>query len=274
VHSRALLLVVSFCSSVPLAAQAVPPGLARDRADFAEWLRSAPTSPFAAIALQRIGPGITVGPAGSDIVLQRVPLVRVEEAAGRVSLDSAGASRALPRNRVVPLGAYRLLVTGTPGRTTLTVFGPPQGAKVPAYFPWLATAVDTVELVPPPARRRVVLLTPEGSDVDADEAGTVTVGRFGTPVSLRVRRFPGASEDESELEIYFRDGTNGQGSYPAGRFVSLEPLGNGKYVLDFNRARNPFCAYSTVFPCPAPWTGNTISTRVEAGETYEAGKPK
>jgi uncharacterized protein (DUF1684 family) len=73
-----------------------------------------------------------------------------------------------------------------------------------------------VDLVAPVARHSVMLLAPEGSDVEADEAGTVTVNRFGTPVSLRVRRFPGASEDESELEIYFRDGTNGQGSYPAG----------------------------------------------------------
>lgn len=270
-HGRALLLVVMICRGVPLVAQ-VPESLARERTEYAEWLRSAPASPFAAVALQRIGAGITLGPAGSDIVLERVPSVRVVETAGRVTLDSAGASRVLPRNRVAPLASYRVLVSGTAGRTTLTVFGPPQGAKAPAYFPWLATAVDTVELVPPPARRSVVLLAPEGSDVEADEAGTVTVGRFGTPVSLRVRRFPGASEDESELEIYFRDGTSGQGSYPAGRFVSLEPLGSGKYMLDFNRARNPFCAYRSVFPCPAPWPGNSIVARVEAGEMYSAEK--
>ncbi len=271
-HSLSLLVLVALCGSVPLAAQ-VPRSLARDRTEFAEWLRSAPTSPFAAIALQRIGPGVTLGPAGNDVVLEQVPQVRVAEAGGRVTLDSAGSVRVLARNRVASLGAYRLLVTGPSGRTTLTVFGPPQDVKAPAYFPWLPVAVDTVDLVPPVARHSVMLLAPEGSDVEADEAGTVTVNRFGTPVSLRVRRFPGASEDESELEIYFRDGTNGQGSYPAGRFVSLEPLGNGKYLLDFNRARNPFCAYRSVFPCPAPWSGNSLTARVEAGEMYSAGKP-
>ena len=120
----------------------------------------------------------------------------------------------------------------------------------------------------------MVLLAPEGSDVEAAEAGVVTVTRFGAPVPLRVRRFPGATEDEGELEIYFRDGTNGQGSYPAGRFVSLEPLPNGKYLLDFNRARNPFCAYRSVFPCPAPWPGNSIAVRIEAGEMYGTGGTK
>ena len=125
--------------------------------------------------------------------------------------------------------------------------------------------------MPPAKRGSVVLLAPEGSEVEADEAGSVTVDRFGAAATLRVRRFPGTTDDETELEIYFRDGTSGQGSYPAGRFVSLQPLVNGKYLLDFNRARNPFCAYSSVFPCPAPWAGNTITGRVEAGETYGKG---
>ena len=85
-----------------------------------------------------------------------------------------------------------------------------------------------------------------------------------------MRRIP-TGEDESELEIYFRDATNDQGTYPAGRFVSLVPAGEGRYRLDFNRARNPFCAYSSAFPCPAPWRGNTIEGKVEAGEKYLGG---
>ena len=80
-----------------------------------------------------------------------------------------------------------------------------------------------------------------------------------------------AGTEESELEIYFRDGTNGEGSYPAGRFVALVPESGGRYRLDFNRARNPFCAYSTAYPCPAPWRGNTIAAPVRAGERYSGG---
>lgn len=84
-------------------------------------------------------------------------------------------------------------------------------------------------------------------------------------------RIPTGTGEESELEIYFQDGTNGTSTYPAGRFVSLIPEGAGRYRLDFNRARNPFCAYSSAYPCPIPWRGNTISAPVEAGERYVGG---
>lgn len=271
--SRALLSVVLLISG-PVAAQ-VPQGMAAERTEYAAWLRTGAASPYSAVALQRIGPGITLGATGSDIVLEGLPQVRITETGVRIALDSAGTSRILPRNRLTPLGAYHALVAGATGRTTVTIFGSPRDVRAPKYFPWLRAGVDTVSLVPPPDRRSVTLLSPEGTDVEAGEAGTVVVTRFGAPVALRVRRFPGPTEDEGELEIYFRDGTSGNGSYPAGRFVSLLPLGSGKYLLDFNRARNPFCAYSSVFPCPAPWPGNTIPARVEAGETYVAAvKPK
>lgn len=272
VCSRSLLLALTLCWATTLTAQA-PAALARERAEYLTWLRTAPTSPFAAIALQRVGNGITLGPEGSDIVLSGLTTVRVTESAHRVSLDSSGVSRPLTRERVVPLGRYRLLATGPRGRTTLLVFGPVRAMRDPAYFPYASSAVDTVTLTPPPQRGAVLLLSAEGNDVEALEAGSVVVTRFGAPVTLRVRRMPGASADESELEINFRDGTSGDGSYPAGRFVSLSPLGNGKFLLDFNRSRNPFCAYSTVFPCPAPWPGNAVAARVEAGETYGKAVP-
>jgi hypothetical protein len=90
-------------------------------------------------------------------------------------------------------------------------------------------------------------------------------------VALRVFRLPVQAGEEWELEIYFRDSTNGRGTYPAGRFVSLLPLGGRRYLLDFNRARNPFCGYSAVYACPAPWRGNRIAAAVEAGERYAGG---
>jgi hypothetical protein len=104
--------------------------------------------------------------------------------------------------------------------------------------------------------------------VQAAEAGTVGITAGGATTRLTVRRIPG-EDDESDLEIYFRDLTNGRGSYPAGRFVSLTPLPDGRYRIDFNRARNPFCAYSSVYACPAPWPGNSLPAPVAAGERYE-----
>ncbi len=117
------------------------------------------------------------------------------------------------------------------------------------------------------------LLAPDGVEVDAGDVGTVEVTIAGTPARLHVMRLPGATEDESELEIYFRDATSDHGTYPAGRFVSLIPRSDGRYLLDFNRARNPFCAYNTVYPCPAPWRGNQLTPAIRAGERYAGGDP-
>ena len=97
--------------------------------------------------------------------------------------------------------------------------------------------------------------------------------RDASSTSLRRYAVPGATPEESELEVYFRDRTNGRGTYPGGRFVSLVPADAGTYILDFNRARNPFCAYSSVYPCPAPWRGNSIPAAIEAGERYAGGDP-
>jgi len=118
----------------------------------------------------------------------------------------------------------------------------------------------------------VRVLGADGVEVEATEAGTVPAAFSGIVQRLRVLRMPGASDEESELEIYFRDLTNGAGSYPSGRFVALIPKAGSGYILDLNRARNPFCAYNTVFPCPAPWRGNGLSVRVNAGERYSESK--
>jgi uncharacterized protein (DUF1684 family) len=118
--------------------------------------------------------------------------------------------------------------------------------------------------------RQIRVLASDGIEVEATEIGSVAVP-FGGRTLLRVLRIPFAGGDESDLEIYFRDESNGDGTYPAGRFVSLLPLSNGRFRLDFNRARNPFCAYSSVYPCPAPWRGNTLPAAIRAGERYSGG---
>jgi uncharacterized protein (DUF1684 family) len=108
----------------------------------------------------------------------------------------------------------------------------------------------------------------DGVEVEASLTGT-WVGRVtGEDVRLTVYRMPEPGTEESELMIFFRDGTSGRGTYPAGRFLALRPLGGNRYRADFNRARNPFCGYNGIFPCPAPWPGNGIAGLVEAGERY------
>ncbi|MBA2301004.1 MAG: DUF1684 domain-containing protein [Acidobacteria bacterium] len=255
----------------PLRSQALPPDIAEERSAHTEWLASAANSPLAAVAQQPVGPGVTLGPPGADLPLEGVAEHRVTERNGMVTLKGPEGSRVIPPGRSLVLGACVLTSAGAAGRRVLTVYGKNRKAKTAEYYPYDRGLVFTGPLHPPTQPGRVRVLALDGIESDATEAGTVVVPLGDRPVRLRVRRIPTGNEDEAELEIFFRDDTNAAGTYPAGRFVSLIPLGAGRYRLDFNRARNPFCAYSSAFPCPAPWRGNTIEAKVEAGERYLGG---
>jgi hypothetical protein len=152
----------------------------------------------------------------------------------------------------------------------VTVFGSRRRKTAPGYYGYDPSLVFTGPLVPPEKQARVRVLAEDGIETEATEAGSIVVP-LGSPTRLRVLRIPTGDAEESELEIFFRDGSNGRGSYPAGRFVNLIPVTGGQYRLDFNRARNPFCAYSSVYPCPAPWRGNIIPASLEVGERYAGG---
>ena len=264
----AALLVLLTSHVSPLTCQTED--LARERADYATWLATAPFSPYAAVALQPVGPGLALGPATADIPLAGFPAARVVEERGAVFLEQNGGRRALPRNRPVTVGSYQLLASGPPGRSQLVVYGPPRGVRPPGYYPAAPGLGFTVALEPPERRGAFRTLGPDGLETEASEAGFVTLPLPGGAARLRVYRMGGGTEeDEAELQVFFRDSTNGHGSYPAGRFVTLDPAGSGHYRIDLNRAKNPFCAYNTVFPCPPPWPGNSIPAQIAAGERYD-----
>lgn len=70
---------------------------------------------------------------------------------------------------------------------------------------------------------------------------------------------------EDYLFLPFTDLTSGDGSYGGGRFLDQRiPEGN-TIVIDFNKAYNPYCAYSARFSCPIPPKENDLLIRIEAG---------
>ena len=72
-----------------------------------------------------------------------------------------------------------------------------------------------------------------------------------------------------------RDGTAGDGSYGAGRYVLDTAKGSwlggvdDRIVLDLNFAYHPSCRYNPRWICPLAPPGNTIAARIEAGEKLE-----
>ncbi len=70
------------------------------------------------------------------------------------------------------------------------------------------------------------------------------------------------------LFIPFTDATSGIDSYGAGRYIdgTISDIRNGSLVLDFNKAYNPYCAYSTGYNCPIPPRENDLPVAIQAGE--------
>jgi len=129
---------------------------------------------------------------------------------------------------------------------------------------------------PDPAYRFVVALDPagggaveevemsDGSTSRLERAGTVGFSVDGVEASLLAYR------QGRDLFIAFRDGTSDAETYGAGRYVEAEPTPDGHYLLDFNFAYNPYCAYNENWRCPLPPRENWLRVPIRAGEmTFE-----
>lgn len=87
-------------------------------------------------------------------------------------------------------------------------------------------------------------------------------------------RFP-VEGQQVELTVYanrhgfflpFVDSLAGTETYPAGRYLEPEPLPDGKYLIDFNQAYNPYCAYNEHWSCPLTPFENRLQVPIRAGE--------
>lgn len=93
-----------------------------------------------------------------------------------------------------------------------------------------------------------------------------------TLLELRVyqsEQLMNSKEYKDLLFVPFTDKTSGEESYANGRYIDLtiDELKNGIYLLDFNKAYNPYCAYvSGVYNCPIPPAENDLAVVVKAGE--------
>ena len=74
------------------------------------------------------------------------------------------------------------------------------------------------------------------------------------------------TNDVRRLFVPFGDLTNGNETYPGGRYLDLERTATGFYTVDFNRAYNPFCVFNTSYDCPYPPRENRLKVPVRAGE--------
>ena len=83
--------------------------------------------------------------------------------------------------------------------------------------------------------------------------------------SLDLRKMP---QYRDYLFVPFKDLTNAGETYGGGRYLDfrMKDIEGSDCVLDFNKAYNPYCAYSEGYNCPIPPRENHLEAKVEAGE--------
>lgn len=70
---------------------------------------------------------------------------------------------------------------------------------------------------------------------------------------------------EDYLFLPFSDLTCGKESYIGGRYVDMRIQKGKKWIIDFNKAYNPYCAYNYKYSCPIVPLENDLDIEILAG---------
>ena len=111
-------------------------------------------------------------------------------------------------------------------------------------------------------RRQIRVPATDGSFIMMERFGRFLFQMQGKDFWLEVNR----NLEDLTLTVMFTDQTNGIESYSGGRYVQLDDLGDGVYVLDFNQSYSPYCAYNPAYICPVPPPQNRLPIAIRAGE--------
>jgi uncharacterized protein (DUF1684 family) len=271
----------------------------KDRADTEKWLQSDPGSYLAAVDRRDFGPDqiLTIGRAADNDVRLDDPGVlphhlRVAVEGDRFHLKTvdagarfaavkdetqvAGGDRAVAKQEAlvgpssIGIGRFQLRLSHQ-GFPAIIVFDPKsphfKAYKGLAYFPIDLAYRYELPLTPNPHPDNVIVMSTRGNRRPARRIGWFEFDVGGTPCRLEAVRLLEPGVGENDISIFFRDATTGKETYPVGRYVDPKKLPNGKYLVDFNFAYNPACAFSDFYNCPIPSEANTLAVAIRAGET-------
>lgn len=76
----------------------------------------------------------------------------------------------------------------------------------------------------------------------------------------------------NEILLAFQDGTSGKTTYGGGRFIDISPKDAG-FIIDFNTAYLPYCAFNADYVCPLPPPENKTDIMILAGERLPESVP-
>jgi uncharacterized protein (DUF1684 family) len=263
------------------AAETVITALQKDRADTEKWLRSDATSYLATIARRDFGDKktLTIGRAADNDVRVDAPGIsphhlRVTVVGDRFHVEGVdpparfkvkaaenakAAVNAENRDAIldpsyIQIDRFNLRLSHQ--RFPAVIVFDPQSPRFKLYK----------GLRPNPKPESVVIMSTVGNQRRAQQVGwfDFLVGK--TAYRLEAVRLLEPGVGENDISVLFRDATSEHDTYALGRYVDPKKLPNGNYVLDFNEAYNPACAFSDHYNCPIPRKANTLAVAIRAGE--------
>lgn len=134
-----------------------------------------------------------------------------------------------------------------------------------AYFPGSSAYRVPAVLRVEPTKVTLEMLTSTGQRRMMQRVGRLEFSVKGSSLTLGAFVEVGAPNFD-RLFVPFTDLTSGSETYPAGRYLDLDLTKTGIYVLDFNRAYNPYCYYNKTYDCPIPPRENRLQVPIRAGE--------
>jgi uncharacterized protein len=135
------------------------------------------------------------------------------------------------------------------------------------YFPADLKYKITATLTPITQKKPVVLATNDGKEERYMEYAYAEFDFSGFRNKLLILEMIDMGPSRGKLFLAFGDGTSAETTYGAGRYLDVvKTTGSQTITLDFNKAYNPYCAYTEKYTCPLPPPENLLTIPIQAGE--------
>jgi len=114
----------------------------------------------------------------------------------------------------------------------------------------------------------VVIFGTKGEERQAVRFGYFPIKYEGNEFNLKLYESSANEGDQKYYSIWFTDRTTNNESYGVGRYINFEKKDDPDhfYLIDFNFAYNPYCAYSPDYSCAIPTINDYIDIAIRAGE--------
>jgi Uncharacterized conserved protein len=133
------------------------------------------------------------------------------------------------------------------------------------YFPENPDLRLELDVEPFDPQELVMMQTTTG-----DQRGYIRYGRIFFEVDGEDAVLTVYSDGENFF-LPFVDSLANVETYPAGRYLEPQVIGENRLLVDFNLAYNPYCAYNDRWSCPITPFENRLKVPIRAGEKiYQA----